>query len=80
MASNYPELKKNMTPQIQYTLSRVGTKISTTGNIIVNLCNIIDQGNEISKLAREKVIEGMTGQQQTSHWLQWKSGGSGIIF
>lgn len=61
MAANFPELMKNMIPQIQYSLSRIGTKISTTANIIVNLWNTTDQGNEISKLSREKMIERMTG-------------------
>lgn len=60
MAANFPELVKNMIPQIQHTLSKISNKISTTGNIIANLWNITNQGHEISKFSRE-MIEGIIG-------------------
>lgn len=56
--STFPDLLKDMIPQIQHTLSKIGTKIPTTGNIMVNLGNILNQGHE--KLSSE-MIKGETG-------------------
>lgn len=56
-AALFPDLLKSMIPQIQHTLSKVSTKIPTTGNIMANLGNIINQGHEVTS----EMTKGPTG-------------------